>query len=234
MNNSSEPLITAVMVTGMHPARYSLARVAIQCFVNQTYQNKELLIINHGCESLIPDPTLNIREILLVKKDTETIGDLRNIAFDEAKGDFLLCWDDDDWYDPQRMAVQFNAYKDGASVLLLKQIRYNMINNCAFYETVPNGIPGTVLHPRKITYRYPSLTRGSDTEFIRNFKYRIVIQNDPSLYIRFYHGLNLWDAEHIMQHLANPGIQNKIELSKEHTQKVAAVLIGYSEWRASQ
>src|ERR1700743_454328 len=86
--SASAPLVTAVMITGMHIARYALARVALECFKNQTYPNKELLIINHGPESLSCGDS-RIHEVRVKKKEWETVGDLRNLAFKHAQGEFM-------------------------------------------------------------------------------------------------------------------------------------------------
>lgn len=225
----SSPVVTAVMITGMHNARYSLARVAIECFKNQTYPNKELLIVNHGEQSLF-DGDERIFELRIKKRKAATVGDLRNTALDHAKGDFVISWDDDDWYHPDRIATQMAAQKDDAAVLLQNRIAFSFENGCGLYLSSPKGSEATILHPRNVDFRYPSLLRRSDTVFARSFKNRIVVKNDPGLYIRFHHGLNLWDANHIMLHLAKPDLKHKLELEENHVNLLRQILPSYSEY----
>jgi len=228
-DDASKPLVTAVMITGLHDARYALARVSIECFKNQTYPNKELLIVNHGNQSLFCDDE-RIVELRVKKRDQDTVGDLRNLGLRHASGDFIINWDDDDWFHPQRIEVQMNARQSGSAVLLLNRLHYSFQNNCAFYRNIPHGAAATILHPRTESFRYPSLIRGSDAKFAKNFR-RILIDNDPALYIRFFHGLNLWDAKHIMGSLAAPGVQDKFEISPEHQRLLQEVLLLYRDWK---
>ena len=209
------PLVTAVMVTGLHLSRYSMARVAIDCFKKQSYHNRELLIINHGSVSLF-DGDVCIRELRLKKGKYDTVGDLRNLGIEHASGDFIINWDDDDWHHPKRIEIQMSAQKDDAGVFLKNRIHYSFQNRCAMYNISPMGADATILHPKSVAFRYPSLIRNSDSHFAKDFKKRIAIDNDPSLYIRFFHGLNLWDHEHVMRHLAGQNLRNAMEVNPEH------------------
>lgn len=218
--------ITAVMITGLHPSRYRFARLAIECFQKQTYENRELLIVNHGTQSLFcGDP--RIRELRLVKRENETVGDLRNIALDYARGTLIMIWDDDDWHHPRRMEVQMSAHEGDAAVFLKNQIRLNLLNGCALYASRHTGMEATMLHPRAVSFRYPSLVRGSDTVFKFKFQHRIVLDNDPLLYVRIYHGTNLWSAQHIMYHLADSNLSSQLELAMEHHEPIRDIVRRY-------
>lgn len=226
----AEPRVTAVMITGLHQARYSLARVALECFRNQTYPNTELLIVNHGATSLFCQEDQTIRELRLSKSEWETIGDLRNIGIEHATGDFIITWDDDDWHHPNRIRLQLEAWRKGCAVFLKNRIHYSFINGCAYYVTAVNGIDATILHPKNCKNRYPSLARKSDTLFANQFEKRIIIDNNPLVYVRFHHGLNLWDARHIMGRFADPTFKNQIELNPDHTRELREVLAKYKNW----
>jgi hypothetical protein len=221
------PLVTAVMITGMHQARYRLARVAIECFKRQTYPNKELLIINHGSESLFTGDS-RVQELRLKKGKADTVGDLRNLGLKHATGDFIINWDDDDWHHPKRIEIQMAAQKNNAAVFLKNRIHYSFKNDCALYSIIPSGGEGTILHPKTIDFCYPNLLRGSDTVFASRFTKRIALDNDPSLYVRFYHGLNLWSNEHVMRHMAAPGLRHKYEINPEHQRFLKRILLSYN------
>jgi glycosyltransferase involved in cell wall biosynthesis len=224
ITSAKRPLVTAVMITGMHRARYSLARIAIRCFCEQTYPEKELLIINHGTVRLT-NSERHVREILVQKRGHETVGDLRNIGLAEARGDFVITWDDDDWYSACRIEAQMSVQAGNAAVALKTQIRLNLLNSCALYQSCDGGFSGTLLHPRDVPFRYPSQVRGSDTVFLNFFKGNLtILNNEPLLYIRIFHGLNLWDGRHIMHRFANPEIQGQFELKEEHTAAIRQIM----------
>jgi hypothetical protein len=226
--SEATPLVTAVMITGMHQARYSLAKIAINCFKHQTYPNKELLIINHGGESL-SDPDNRVREIRVKKARYDTVGDLRNMGLQNANGEYLISWDDDDWHHPKRIEIQMDSRDKNSAVLLKNRIHYSFKNGCALYQKTPEGACATILHPKGVNFRYPSLRRGSDKAFVSKFENCITVENDPGLYIRFYHGLNLWSARHIMGPFAAPNKQNRLHLLVKHRLLLAKVLATYKE-----
>jgi glycosyltransferase involved in cell wall biosynthesis len=130
------------------------------------------------------------------------LGDLRNLAIDHASGDLIVGWDDDDWHHPLRLETQVRAYRPGSTVLLQRQIRYNLLRHSGFTLSMQSGIIGTVLFGRDGGHRYPKLNRGEDTALVMQFDRRIVIDNDSLLYVRFYHAMNVWDERHIMGRLA--------------------------------
>ncbi len=224
----ASPSITAVMITGLRRERYVMARIAMECFKAQTYPNKNLLIVNHGEESLWCDDP-RIRELRFQKSRWHTVGDLRNLALEHATGDYIINWDDDDWHHPLRMEVQMRARGPNTAVLLKTRIHHSLVNGCSLYAEYPRGAEATILHPRNVPFRYPSLLRGSDSIFAQRFAVRLPIENDPAMHIRFFHGMNLWDAGHIMGHLADSGIHGKSEISSEHRALLERVLPLYGK-----
>jgi len=217
------PLVTAIMITGMHEVRYGLARIAMECFRRQTYPNRELLIINHGPQSLATGES-DVREIRIQKKEEETVGDLRNLALDKARGEFAIVWDDDDWYAPDRISVQMAAQSGSGAVALCSQIRYSLISGNAFCIYRKRGIAGTLLHPRGVGIHYPSMVRGSDTFFLESFGNVTVLNNDPELYIRFYHGLNLWGRRHVMGKYALPFLSDRLDLNSAQCKLLTEII----------
>jgi len=156
-------------------------------------------------------------------------GDLRVrtgwLVLQKCAGDLIIHWDDDDWYSPMRMEAQLAAQKGGAAVVLKNQIRCNLLTGSALCGREEGGHHGSILHPCYVPFRYPSLVRNSDTEFMKSFKQVIVLDNDPTIYVRFFHGMNLWDSKHIMRHLANPDIRDQIELPPGQARLLRGILM---------
>lgn len=197
----STPLVTAVLVTGRAP-RYWLARGSVQCFLRQTYPNKELLIINDGPESLSTgDP--RIRELRFKRQKSVKLGGLRNLGLGEAMGEWVVQWDDDDWNDPRRLEWQMSQVSGDANAYFFRnQIRYSFVRNSAFVTSCDEGFHGTILHHRRCFHRYPNLPLEEDSVFKGCFAKQRSLDNPPELFVRLFHGRNVWDEQNIMGRLA--------------------------------
>lgn len=91
--------------------------LAIHCFLSQTYPYKEMVIADDGEESaegLIPDDK-RIRYFRLDKK--HCTGVKRNFCCEQARGEIIAHFDDDDWNYPGRLADQVQALQDTSLVL---------------------------------------------------------------------------------------------------------------------
>jgi glycosyltransferase involved in cell wall biosynthesis len=79
---------------------------AFDCFLRQDYPERELIVVDDGTDpvkDLMPkDP--RIRYIVQNKK--LTIGSKRNLACEEANGEIVVHWDDDDWHARHRLRYQ--------------------------------------------------------------------------------------------------------------------------------
>ncbi|QDU73721.1 Glycosyl transferase family 2 [Bremerella volcania] len=177
--------VSCIMVTGHKPERRRLAEVAIGCFNQQTWPDRELVIVNEGEPFNLPGERL--------VPTGATLGELRNLGLSNADGDLIIQWDDDDWYHPDRIRVQAEAWKPGHAVILNHEIICDMTSGQALVCTV--GFPGSILHEAQTTARYETLRKGEDSVFADSFR-RIHLNNNPTLYIRFWHGLNTWDRKH--------------------------------------
>ena len=199
MIDKPEVKVTAVMVTANIPERKRLMDQAIECFYRQTHPNKDLLIVNQG------EPLGFPNEILVDPR--VSLGDMRNIGLSHAqKPGCVISWDDDDYHHPDRMSKQLKPWRGRYAVIQQNQIVYNLQSEDARVITAKHwkfaGYPGSVLHDAICPFRYPSIPRGEDSEFIKNWRVA-VIDNDPKLYVRFIHGYNTSGNHHIENLLYN-------------------------------
>lgn len=230
------PLVSALMVTGM-AGRLHMARQAVKCFLDQSYPNKELVIVNDGDYLVLP-PELagrhDILELRIPRTFATTLGDLRNLAMANAKGDWMIQWDDDDWYAPDRIHHQMLDCHLGIPSLLNYQVRYSFPNNSAFeikWDGKIAGIPGTICFPKTgVTYRNEH--RHEDSHFILDaFPETNVIDNTyaPALYVRFYHGANTWDHRHVMREYSEPKNKDRWDVSATTRLVLNTIIPRYNE-----
>ena len=177
-----QPLISCLMVTAN---RADIARVAIECFSEQTWPNKELVIIDDGVEDysdLIAsfDCADLVRYIKLQPANPRlSLGELRNLSIEQARGEWCVQWDDDEWYHPERLAIQLNAAAladVGASALkwTLMHVKENSDESLTFRGDSGIATPGTLMF-RKGDVRYPHLARNEDGVFLRDVKAIMVL-----------------------------------------------------------
>lgn len=115
------PHVTCVCLTA---DRQQLTDRAVQCFLDQTYPNKSLLIWDNGkvsyqlpLEQIAVNRWRCYENIHLLKGDRGTVGQMRNWA-NTATGLFppeteiVAHWDSDDWSHPLRLAFQVSLLKE--------------------------------------------------------------------------------------------------------------------------
>ncbi|WP_437975557.1 glycosyltransferase [Sorangium sp. So ce295] len=79
---------------------------AIACFLAQDYEPRELIILDDGSDpvaDLVPSDA-RIRYRRLSRR--LNVGQKRNLACAEARGEIIVHWDDDDWSAPFRISYQ--------------------------------------------------------------------------------------------------------------------------------
>ncbi|MCK6548979.1 glycosyltransferase [Myxococcota bacterium] len=189
------PLVTCMMPTA---DRRRFVPGAIETFLRQTHSNRELLVVDDGEDviaDLIPaDP--RIRYLRLPKK--ATVGAKRNLACAEARGSLIAHWDDDDWYAPDRLAVQVELLREtGAELCGLSELVYFDLERRVAWEyrrTRGRLWLGMLCYRRRLweRHRFPDVERGSDTRFLWSLPeavMRVVRRRD--LEVRSLHGRNV-------------------------------------------
>ena len=194
---SLQPLVSCIMPTYNRPR---FVPQAIRHFLSQDYRNKELLILDDGTESVagvVPaDP--QIRYLRLDQK--MTLGTKRNLACQQASGDIIAHWDDDDWMAPYRISYQVGSLlKEGAEVCGLRQILfYELASSKAWLYEYPISqrrwlAGGSLLYTRDFWARspFPNVQVGEDTLFVRNNRLeRAVLLSDYGFYVAMIHPSN--------------------------------------------
>ncbi|WP_413440376.1 glycosyltransferase [Synechococcus sp. MIT S1220] len=104
------PLISCLMVVTEVSL---LATLAVECFLEQSYPNKELILVDASCDDQLESKVrlLNsglIRYVLIESKSV-MLSSLNDIAFDCALGGYICQWNSDDLHDPLRLEMQWKV-----------------------------------------------------------------------------------------------------------------------------
>lgn len=180
----------------------------INCFKSQTYKNKELVIIYEEDDEETKkyletkkEEDIKIYEISV--KPKLTLGELRNISVEKARGDYICQWDDDDWYHCARLETQMRALKEKNKLacLMNQWIIYDKTKDKTYLSN-KRIWEGSLLCDKKIFKhkKYPSIKRGEDSDVINYIVNAglAVLLNTPQLYIYVIHGYNTWDSKHFL------------------------------------
>lgn len=205
---NDNPLISCICITNNRPL---LLERAIANFYGQVYPNKELIIsypVGDDQTKLILDHVLKQElemTIIAIERDVEEkLGSARNTAIRKCNGDYVCIWDDDDWYHPERLSIQYNSMKNigsGCQASVLTNILLYDSTTQKAYLSFPYTWDGTLLCRKEILYQnqYSFLNKAEDShiiKFLDSKKLLHYINDYPFLYIYIYHGQNTWDYTH--------------------------------------
>lgn len=208
-----QPDIVGVMITGKTPARYPLARSAVESFFAQDYQGKkQLLILNDNPIPLYeeadrPAGVLQVGIQNVEGEPRKSLGVLRSTAIELAPKDgYIVQWDDDDFSHPTRLSYQVAATQPGTASIFRWQVQYDLKSGKCFAgcgrESAVRGFAGTMLFPANTAARFKDVPRGEDTYFLQDLRKRTkltVLSNRPTLFFRLCHENNTWDTNHVMR-----------------------------------
>jgi glycosyltransferase involved in cell wall biosynthesis len=190
----AKPLVTCIMPTC---DRRAFVPAAIRNFLAQDYPNLELLILDDGADAiadLVP-PDARIRYLRLPVK--KILGEKRNLACEQARGDFIAHWDDDDWYPANRISRQISALiAEEADLCGTSQMYYHEPSSrrgwlYSYSSGARAWVAGSTLAYRRSFWRlhpFPPLQVGEDTRFVwADTKARLCDLRDPALCVATVH-----------------------------------------------
>lgn len=197
-----EPLVSCLCLT--HHKLEFLKR-SIKCFFNQTYANKELILVYTNDNKDAIDFLDHIADERIVKvelpaKTTLTLGEKRNLSIEKSNGFYFCNWDDDDWCKDDRLDYQVKRLKiTGKKCSMIDCIiLYDLKKKRAFLSR-QRPSPQTLLCEKSIInfrdIKYESWNRGEDHQLLTVLsRYSIIdVSFNPGMYIYTYHGRNTWN-----------------------------------------
>ena len=213
------PKISCVMVTS---GRFEHLKKSLQCYLNQTYKNREMVIISQGndeanCKIEHYISTLGLDDITFIKAPQSlTLGSMRNLSIEVAVGDIICQWDDDDLYHQDRIITQYRELrKNSANIASVYSSFLKYFKNSAeVYWCDWSGEPilshkflcGSVMFFKKAFHMYNVFypeTGGQchveeDLNVLEKLTHKgdVVPVHDGNQYVYVFHGENTYDIEH--------------------------------------
>lgn len=235
---SLQPLVSCLCVT--KNKTHKLKR-AIDCFLSQTYENKELVIVteDNDLETSIFLKRYSQRYIkhIEVKSCPKlTLGELRNISIENSDGEYFCQWDDDDWYRCDRLSIQTDAAINNFHPISIMSnwLIYDEITKQAYCSPMRLW-EGSILCKKDIIndkIKYPSLVKGEDSVFVEMLlmESKIYPIANPGIYVYTYNGSNTSSQEHFASIL-----RGSKKMSNESSETITNILNGnYSFERAKE
>jgi len=103
---SEKYFVSCVMPTYARPR---FVEQAVKYFLRQSWTRAELLILDDSPQDLRAEISDHPRIKLIRLKDRLPMGEKHNLGLDQAQGDFIAHWDDDDWQSNLRLVRQLET-----------------------------------------------------------------------------------------------------------------------------
>ena len=185
------PLVSSIMLVGYMSIKDILA--GIRCFQEQTYPNKELIIVNNA-KTQFAASELNIRaekDVFLVDTpECVPAGQARNFGITAANGRILAQFDANYWFDKDRLSLQISSLiQHEAHVSVLPSVlNYSYASGIASIFTSPGKVVfGTMVFIRPRDIDYPPTIKGEEYGILQKLsqaKFKIISVDKPELACR--------------------------------------------------
>ena len=126
-SNGGGALVSCLMVTRN---RLEQAKIAVRSFRRQTWPSRELVIVDTTEADDLPRWVTSLNNsrirVKFMPGCTDSLGDMRNVSIEEATGNYVCQWDDDDLSHPARLEVQIAAMRatEAQASFLLREMMW--------------------------------------------------------------------------------------------------------------
>ena len=192
---TDHPLISAMMII-KYPSIEHLHRT-IEGFLDQTYPNKELIIINN------PRSQFEASSVTIPKYDNVhlydtpsqfTAGQCRNYGISKTNGQILAQYDLDSWHHKNRLEYQVSSLVENSAhmSILTRTLLFSGINGrLSYYSNNKNLMLNSMVFIRPANIDYPDVEKQEELGLLNKFriaKYNIISIDKPDMVCKLYHG----------------------------------------------
>ena len=181
---------------------------AVRCFNRQTHQDKELVVVTEKNSPYAAEKSALVDKCILVE-DGLGLGALRNIAMENAEGEVLVQWDDDEMNHPLRIEKQLECLGDSYACYLQDRLHYFQNTNQLYWEDgsysfvneeIKQHCPGTLMMRNTGEFLYQEdRSWAEDIELMKRLvphKKVSMLEGMGWLYVYTYHGENIVPLNH--------------------------------------
>ena len=130
--------------------RPHLLPIAIACFEHQTYEDRELIIVDDGDRFPVQEPESESIRLVRVPPGTP-LGIKLNCGIDAGRGQVCMKMDDDDWYAPEYLETSVSALMESRRSVCQPTVVFHMgflffeLKTWQVHESIPKNAPGATL-----------------------------------------------------------------------------------------
>lgn len=197
-DTNPKPLVTCIMPTANR--RAFVAR-AVEYFLRQDYEPRELLVLDDGDDAvadLMPADE-RVRYVRLCER--LTVGAKRNLACEQARGEIIAHWDDDDWHAPRRLGYQVSELlRTGAQACGINRLLFYDVRDGRGWQYIyPAGqklwLSGSTLCYRREFWagnRFAAVNVGEDARFVWAARAaHLAVLTDETFHVGIIHSENV-------------------------------------------
>lgn len=205
-NNSSRPFVSVITPTYN---RRNFLPILIHLYQQQTYPKelRELVILDDSPtnnEDIIPKNDKSIRYIY--QKDKMTLGEKRNKLNTLAKGEVIICFDDDDYHFPERIShsiFKLNSDKTNIAGSTIINVYYTHIKEMYQYGPFSgnHGTNGTFAYRKSYVKGHnhdPTKNAQEEPSFTNNFSEKMAQLIPDKTIICISHDTNTFDKKFLL------------------------------------
>ena len=137
-----------------------------------------------------------------VEQEGLYLGAIRNFAISKSQGNWICIWDDDDYYDKNRIknqlkfCLQENVDASTLRSILIYSNKYQELR--LTFERQEMGWEGSLLCKKSSMPKYVNKSKGEDTPVLERLynEDKLLTQFDPELYVYIFHDQNVSGSVH--------------------------------------
>lgn len=194
LSSAKKPKVSCILATGNRPA---FTRQAIRCFLRQTLDDAELIVVDDGEES-VAELCTGLFRVRYVRLNKPTmLGCKLNIGIENSSGALIQKLDDDDFYQQDFLARSVSSLPaNEASAIVTWDCFTVFIAGQSGVRFSGHGwtTGGTLCFHRRLWEQRPFRDEPSrvDAWFIEDHRPRLIKICAPELYMLVRHGRNTW------------------------------------------
>lgn len=191
------PLLSCVMPTRNRPR---FVQQALTYFGRQTYVSRELVVVDDS-DDPVEDLCAGVTGVRYIRcaPGELSLGQKLNLGVERASGEFIIRWDDDDWYHPAFAATMLKALQEAPEpdqvVAACGCFLLFVAGETYFRFSGPvRGAGSTLTFSKSLWKRVPFRDVKSDADhwFRIDSGNPLVLVDESELFVAIRHGRNTW------------------------------------------